>query len=135
MLTRSQLIERLNTKQTNLIPRDVEEATKKIFRCMTESLSEGHRIEIRGFGSFSLRTRRKYTARNPKTGQTFELSSKSVIYFRPGKKLREAVNNARGRSATDHFDQDSQSVENANVGLSESSQSDKALDQFRSTNN
>ena len=93
MLTRAQFIECLVERQSNLTVRDVEEATKKILECMISSLNEGRRIEVRGFGSFSLRTRKAYIARNPKTGKTFQSQQKSVPYFKAGKQLREQVNN------------------------------------------
>lgn len=102
MLTRSQLIEKLTESNPDLTARDIEEAAKKIFEYMISSLSNGHRIEIRGFGSFSLRTRKEYMARNPKTGKRFSSPRKSVPYFRAGKKLRERVNNSV-RSPVDPF--------------------------------
>jgi integration host factor subunit beta len=60
---------------------------------MSSSLSEGKRIEIRGFGSFSLHYRPARTGRNPKTGEAVELSGKHVPHFKPGKELRDRVNN------------------------------------------
>jgi len=74
---------------------DVEAAVKTVIEHMSNALSVGERIEIRGFGSFSLHFRPPRTGRNPKTGDAVELSSKYVPHFKPGKELRDRVNSAR----------------------------------------
>ena len=84
-MTKSELIERMLTKQPQLSAKDVELAVKTILDHMSQSLSTGERIEIRGFGSFSLHYRSPRMGRNPKTGDSVELSGKFVPHFKPGK--------------------------------------------------
>lgn len=91
-ITKSELIEKLAYKQNNLSSKEVEKAVKILLEQMSESLSTGERIEIRGFGSFSLHHRPPRVGRNPKTGASVELSEKYVPHFKPGKLLRERVN-------------------------------------------
>lgn len=91
-MTKSELIEAIAARQTQLSMKDVELAVKTILEHMSEALAEGERIEIRGFGSFSLHYREPRRGRNPKTGDTVELSGKYVPHFKPGKELRERVN-------------------------------------------
>jgi integration host factor subunit beta len=91
-MTKSELIEAIAARQTQLPVRDVELAVKTILEQMSESLASGGRIEIRGFGSFSLHYREPRRGRNPKTGDTVELTGKHVPHFKPGKELRERVN-------------------------------------------
>ena len=98
-MTKSELIERIAQKQTQLAYRDVELAVKTILEHMAESLASGDRIEIRGFGSFSLHYRPGRVGRNPKTGAPVSLPTKFVPHFKPGKELRERVDGSRpGRS-------------------------------------
>ena len=91
-MTKSQLIERIAHRQSQLVHRDVELAVKTILEHMAECLAGGGRIEIRGFGSFSLHFRSGRVGRNPKTGAPVSLPAKHVPHFKPGKKLRERVN-------------------------------------------
>ncbi|MCB1728905.1 MAG: integration host factor subunit beta [Halieaceae bacterium] len=91
-MTKSELIEAIAAKQTQLSSKDVELAVKTILEQMSQALSSGERIEIRGFGSFSLHFREPRRGRNPKTGDTVELTGKYVPHFKPGKELRERVN-------------------------------------------
>ena len=91
-MTKSELIDHIVSKQTQLSAKDVELAVKAIISYMSEVLSEGGRIEIRGFGSFSLHYRAPRVGRNPKTGEPVELSGKYVPHFKPGKELRDRVN-------------------------------------------
>ncbi len=95
-MTRSELIarmvKRMVERRTQLVSRDVELAVKVIIDELSEALSNGHRVEIRGFGSFSLHYRAPRVGRNPKTGDAVDLSGKYVPYFKPGKELRERVN-------------------------------------------
>ena len=90
-MTKSELIERLTLKH-ELPPKQVEASVKEILEQMAGSLSSSDRIEIRGFGSFSLYYRAPRTGRNPKTGETVELDGKHVPHFKPGKELRDRVN-------------------------------------------
>ncbi|MGD2007417.1 MAG: integration host factor subunit beta [Cellvibrionales bacterium] len=91
-MTRSELIEEMAGKQTQLSLKDVELAVKLMIDHMAETLASGERIEIRGFGSFSLHYREPRQGRNPKTGDSVKLSGKYVPHFKPGKELRERVN-------------------------------------------
>lgn len=91
-MTKSELIEAIAARQAQLSTKDVELAIKTILEHMSQSLSTGGRIEIRGFGSFSLHYREPRRGRNPKTGDTVQLTGKYVPHFKPGKELRERVN-------------------------------------------
>ena len=91
-MTKFDLIERLSSKYQHLSAKDVEVAIREILEQMAITLQGGDRIEIRGFGSFSLHYRAPRVGRNPKTGEKVELLGKSVPHFKPGKELRERVN-------------------------------------------
>ncbi|PKM42520.1 MAG: integration host factor subunit beta [Gammaproteobacteria bacterium HGW-Gammaproteobacteria-1] len=90
-MTKSELIEILARKQPQLNSKDVELAVKTILEHMAQVLASGERIEIRGFGSFSLHYRPPRIGRNPKTGESVQLGAKFVPHFKPGKELRERV--------------------------------------------
>ena len=94
-MTKSELIERIAQKQTQLAYRDVELAVKTILEHMAKRLANGDRIEIRGFGSFSLHYRPGRVGRNPKTGTPVSLPAKYVPHFKPGKELRERIDSSR----------------------------------------
>ena len=91
-MTNSELIEILATKNGHLIHKDVELEVKSMLEQMSCALASGQRIEIRGFGSFSLHYRPPRMGRNPKTGESVALAAKYVPHFKPGKELRERVN-------------------------------------------
>ena len=91
-MTKSELIERIVLQQTQLSAKDVELAVKMILDEMVDSLALGERIEIRGFGSFTLHFRNPRVGRNPKTGEKVALAGKYVPHFKPGKELRDQVN-------------------------------------------
>ncbi len=91
-MTKSELIESLVRKQSQLGYRDVELAVKSMLEHMGQTLATGERIEIRGFGSFSLHYRPPRVGRNPKSGDPVSLPAKYVPHFKPGKELRERVN-------------------------------------------
>ena len=91
-MTKSELIEILARKRSDIPYRDVEQAIKTMLEQMSESLANSERIEIRGFGSFSLHFRPPRVGRNPKTGDAVSLDGKYVPHFKPGKELRERVN-------------------------------------------
>ncbi|WP_399679606.1 integration host factor subunit beta [Xenophilus sp.] len=93
-MTKSELIEILTQRQAHLKADDVDLAVKSLLEMMGASLSQGERIEVRGFGSFSLHYRPPRTGRNPKTGEAVALPGKHVPHFKPGKELRERVSNA-----------------------------------------
>ena len=95
-MTKSDLIEILSERQSLLNYRDVELAVKLILEQMSENLASGDRIEIRGFGSFTLHHRPARIGRNPKSGESVKLDEKHVPHFKPGKELRDRVNSAAG---------------------------------------
>ena len=90
-MTKSELIEILSRRQPHLKVDDVDLAVKSLLEMMGGSLAQGERIEIRGFGSFSLHYRPPRVGRNPKTGDSVALPAKHVPHFKPGKELRERV--------------------------------------------
>ena len=91
-ITKSDLIDSLARKQSHLAFKDVELAVKGMLEKMSMELAGGERIEIRGFGSFSLHFRPARLGRNPKSGDAVALRGKHVPHFKPGKELRERVN-------------------------------------------
>lgn len=91
-MTKSELIGALALGQGHLKFEDVEMAGRNVLEQMSQALAHGERIEIRGFGSFSLHFRRSRMGRNPKTGDAVALPGKHVPHFKPGKELRERVN-------------------------------------------
>lgn len=91
-MTKSELIERLVRKQSCMPEKVIEDAVKEILEHISMALTDGKRIEIRGFGSFSLHYRPSRIGRNPKTGDKVELVSKYVPHFKPGKELRNRAN-------------------------------------------
>lgn len=93
-MTKSELIEIISRKQSHLAAKDIELAVKAVLEQMSTALSAGRRIEIRGFGSFSLHFRPPRMGRNPKTGDAVALAGKYVPHFKPGKDLRERVNDS-----------------------------------------
>ena len=97
-MTKSELIERIAEQQDQLSLKDVELAVKLMLDHMSQVLATGERIEIRGFGSFSLHYRAPRVGRNPKTGDSVELAGKYVPHFKPGKEMRDRVNESIGLS-------------------------------------
>lgn len=93
-MMKSELIEILAEQQSHLAVKDVELAVRCILEQMSAALAAGERIEIRGFGSFSLHYRPPRIGRNPKTGDSVALAGKYVPHFKPGKELRDRVNAA-----------------------------------------
>ena len=91
-MMKSELIELMARKQNHLAYKDIELAVKSMLDQMSDALAVGERIEIRGFGSFSLHFRPPRAGRNPKTGDSVALPGKYVPHFKPGKELRERVN-------------------------------------------
>ena len=114
-MTKSELIELIASRQSQLSSKDVELAVKTMIEHMAQALAHGNRIEIRGFGSFSLHYRAPRIGRNPKTGESVGLSGKYVPHFKPGKELRDRVNRSMHASmaqtpdATDASDGSEQS--------------------------
>jgi len=95
MLIKSQLIAEISQKQSHLPEKDIALSINSIIEQMSEKLSHGGRIEIRGFGSFSLHYRPPRKAHNPKTGEKLVTQPKYAVHFKPGKELRELVNASR----------------------------------------
>ena len=100
-MTKSELIEILSQRQAHLKGEDVDLSVKALLEMMGGSLANGERIEIRGFGSFSLHYRPPRLGRNPKTGESVALPGKHVPHFKPGKELRERVSDAMPLDETD----------------------------------
>ena len=90
-MTRSDLVAALAERFTQLTHRDSEFAVRTMLDAMSDALARGHRIEIRGFGSFSISRRPPRTGRNPRSGEPVLIPEKLVPHFKPGKALREAV--------------------------------------------
>jgi len=91
-MTKSQLIERIAEKTEGFTKRQRELVVEAIFDSIKDALARGERVEIRGFGNFSLRSRGARRARNPKTGEPVDVPPKKVPYFKVGKELREMLN-------------------------------------------
>lgn len=95
MLIKSQLIAEIGKELSHLPEKDIALAVNTLIEQMSSTLSQGGRIEIRGFGSFSLHYRPPRKAHNPKTGEKLVTNPKYVVHFKPGKELREKVNSNR----------------------------------------
>lgn len=91
-MTKSELINRIQEKYPEMGKRLVENAVSLFFNEVISSLQKGHRIELRGFGSFCLRKRNKRVGRNPRTGETVAVEEKNVPFFKAGKAFRELLN-------------------------------------------
>ena len=91
-MTKSELIARLAEQNPHLYHRDVERIVSTIFDEIAAALSRGDRVELRGFGAFSVKTRDARTGRNPRTGESVDVEQKAVPYFKTGKQLRELIN-------------------------------------------
>ncbi|MDH3762109.1 MAG: integration host factor subunit beta [Gammaproteobacteria bacterium] len=90
-MTKSDLVKILSRNQSDLAARDVDLAVKSLINIMSNSLSSGERIEIRGFGSFNLQYHQPRRGRNPRTGEPVNISGKFVPNFKPAKELRKRV--------------------------------------------
>ncbi|MEZ5824644.1 MAG: integration host factor subunit beta [Geminicoccaceae bacterium] len=91
-MTKSDLIKRLAEANPHLYLRDIERIVATVFEEMTAALERGDRVELRGFGAFSVRSRSARTGRNPRTGSEVDVPDKVVPYFKTGKELRERLN-------------------------------------------
>lgn len=98
-MTRSDLVNALAARFQHLPHRDAEMIVKTIFDSMADALAKGHRIEIRGFGSFAITQRPARTGRNPRSGEAVHVPEKKVPHFKPGKALREVVDQSAHASA------------------------------------
>lgn len=91
-MLRSELIAKLAEEHPDLRPDDVERVIATVLEEIGDALARGDRVELRGFGAFSVRERAARKGRNPRTGETVQVEAKSVPFFRPGKELRARVN-------------------------------------------
>ncbi|MEI7997400.1 MAG: integration host factor subunit beta [Methylococcaceae bacterium] len=103
-MTKSELIEALAKKQPHLLIKDVDLAVDCIVERMCQALIANDRIEVRGFGSFSLHYHPARLGRNPKTGEPLNLSAKYALHFKPGKELRDRVDGSRQNCQITHAD-------------------------------
>jgi integration host factor subunit beta len=92
-MTKSELIQRLSKRYPHLYLRDIEVLVNTMFDEITKALATGNRVELRGFGAFSVREREARAARNPKNGAMVSVGTRHAIYFRTGKELRERITN------------------------------------------
>jgi integration host factor subunit beta len=90
-MTKAELVEEV-AKASELTKKDAERLVEIVFKSLIETLNNGEKIELRGFGSFRLRERNPRKGRNPKTGAAVDIPAKRVAYFKPGKELREIIN-------------------------------------------
>tara|TARA_B100000579_G_scaffold300555_1_gene250548 strand:+ start:380 stop:703 length:324 start_codon:yes stop_codon:yes gene_type:complete len=97
-MTRSELILKISQKNPHLFNRDIEEVVNSIFAEISQALSRGDRIELRGFGAFSIKHRRSRIGRNPRTGESVQVEEKKIPFFKTGKRLRQLLNATSGRN-------------------------------------
>lgn len=91
-MTKSELIQRLADRNPHLYLRDIEKIVETVFEEMTKALARNERVELRGFGAFSVKQRQARTGRNPRTGTKVQVSAKRLPFFKTGKALRERLN-------------------------------------------
>ena len=91
-MTKSELMAELTSANPHLTARDVELIVATVFNEITGALARGERVELRGFGAFTVKRRNARTGRNPRTGETVPVEEKAVPFFKAGKELRERVN-------------------------------------------
>ncbi|GAB3118285.1 integration host factor subunit beta [Novispirillum itersonii] len=91
-MTKSELIARLAERNPHLYQRDIERIVSTIFDEISSALARGDRVELRGFGAFSVKRREARLGRNPRTGESVDVSEKAVPYFKTGKQLRDMLN-------------------------------------------
>ena len=91
-MIRSELVQKLCQDFPDLTQREVESVVSAVFDSITDQLAQGGRVELRGFGAFSTRSRDARQGRNPRTGESVQVNAKRVPYFKPGKEMRERLN-------------------------------------------
>lgn len=91
-MTKSELIQKLAERNPHLFLRDVEKIVDTVFDEISDALADGDRVELRGFGAFSIKHRKARTGRNPRTGETVQVEAKRLPFFKTGKALREKLN-------------------------------------------
>ncbi|MEM6811257.1 MAG: integration host factor subunit beta [Pseudomonadota bacterium] len=100
-MTKSELIQKLAERNPHLFLRDIEKIVDTVFNEITDTLVEGNRIELRGFGAFSIKHRDARVGRNPRTGETVHVDAKRLPFFKTGKALRERLNNENEKSPSE----------------------------------
>ncbi|HVG23555.1 MAG TPA: integration host factor subunit beta [Thermoanaerobaculia bacterium] len=98
VMTKAELVDEV-ARVVQLTKKQAETIVNIVFDSIVDSLRSGQKIELRGFGSFRLRSRKSRTGRNPKTGEKVEVPSKKIPYFKPGKELKELINRAMAEAA------------------------------------
>ncbi|MEM8832947.1 MAG: integration host factor subunit beta [Pseudomonadota bacterium] len=109
-MTKSELIQKLAEKNPHLFLRDIEKIVETVFDEISDALAQGNRVELRGFGAFSIKHRDARTGRNPRTGETVQVEAKRLPFFKTGKALRERLNDETDSS--DSSDDSSSSEDN-----------------------
>lgn len=94
-MTKSELIMRVAQSHPHLFQRDIERVVSAMFDEISEALARGDRVELRGFGAFSVRKREARVGRNPRTGDSVQVEEKSTPFFKTGKQLRERINGGK----------------------------------------
>lgn len=111
-MTKSELIQKLAERNPHLFLRDVEKVVDTVFDEITNALAAGDRVELRGFGAFSVKERDARTGRNPRTGETVDVEAKRLPFFKTGKALRERLNGGEGDDSDsdedEFYDRDSE---------------------------
>lgn len=100
-MIKSELVQRIAEQNPHLYQRDVENIVNAILDEITDALRSGNRVELRGFGAFSVKNRPARTGRNPRTGQKVEVEEKFVPFFKTGKEMRERLNDGDGSEDPD----------------------------------
>ncbi len=95
-MIRSELIQKIAEENAHLYQRDVERIVNTVFDEIIEAMARGDRVELRGFGAFSVKTRDARVGRNPRTGETVQVEEKAVPFFKTGKLLRDRLNGKEG---------------------------------------
>ncbi|MCE7886749.1 MAG: integration host factor subunit beta [Alphaproteobacteria bacterium PRO2] len=101
-MTKSELIQRLAERNPHLYLRDIEKIVETVFDEITGALARGDRVELRGFGAFSVKSRDARTGRNPRTGETVKVDAKRLPFFKTGKALRERLNGGTPQGGSEY---------------------------------
>lgn len=104
-MTKSELIQKLAERNPHLFLRDIEKIVDTVFNEISDALADGDRVELRGFGAFSIKHRDARVGRNPRTGETVQVEAKRLPFFKTGKALREKLNETKDdlKSSEDEF--------------------------------
>ncbi len=91
-MIKSELVQKIADKNPHLYHRDVERIVNRVFDEVIDAMKQGHRVELRGFGAFSVKERNARLGRNPRTGESVDVTEKRVPFFKTGKELRQRLN-------------------------------------------